>query len=576
MSMVAPNGTIRFLRDVPLENDYSNTLYFDTITQQEAYFLSLTPVHTMYQCTRVRNGVIRVNALSDNLLMCNYLMFQNQNFSGKWFYAFINDVRYINNSTSEIYYTIDDIQTWFFDVTLSQCMIERQHTETDGVYSHTLGEDVGAPELKVSSNIGTVGFSNSYDAIVFTSGEVDVDADTGDADLRTASIHCYNNLLTMSLPTVSASQYILDGNVRSATFDDNSVLYNVLSTIIDSNYGDAIIGGVIIPTEFANTSEGSQGTTKYYTKSQLRGSIDGYTPKNNKLYNSPYCVLRIQLSDGQNVFLQPEYLDGNYITLRYIPVVSMTPELAVIPMNYKGQEYAYSEALSFTSFPQFSIAVDGYKAWVASGGLAKANLSLSQSQRTRDLANEEAIVKGVYGMLGSGAQIGTGAVEMLATDGIVGGEQVASGLSSFGSQILDTEYTLRKNEQTLQFANENYDLQNAIAKTFPPTTKGQALGSALASDLKVGFTVDKMTINYDNAKAIDDYFTMYGYKINKLGIPNRKARPHFTYIKTIDCKVNGGAPSDALFRIQNIYNNGIRFWVDASEIGNYQVDNSPS
>ena len=94
MSVVAPNSTIRLLKDVPIDESYENTLYFASESAQRTYFLSLTPKHIMTQCTRVRDGVIRVDKLSDEILDCNYMMFQNTNFSNKWFYAFIDDVRY--------------------------------------------------------------------------------------------------------------------------------------------------------------------------------------------------------------------------------------------------------------------------------------------------------------------------------------------------------------------------------------------------------------------------------------------------------------------------------------------------
>ena len=91
------------------------------------------------------------------------------------------------------------------------------------------------------------------------------------------------------------------------------------------------------------------------------------------------------MSDGQCVYLQPQYIDGNYLTWREISVTSMQPELAIIPMNYKGQDYDYENYLSFTKFPQFSIAIDGYKAWVASGGLATAELKLQQTTESASL-----------------------------------------------------------------------------------------------------------------------------------------------------------------------------------------------
>lgn len=74
---------------------------------------------------------------------------------------------------------------------------------------------------------------------------------------------------------------------------------------------------------------------------------------------------------------------------------------------------------------------------------------------------------------------------------------------------------------------------------------------------------------------IDDYFTAFGYAIRNIGIPNMKARPHWTYVKTVDCNVHGKLPAEDARKIENIFNSGVRFWKDHTEIGNYSLDNSP-
>ena len=74
---------------------------------------------------------------------------------------------------------------------------------------------------------------------------------------------------------------------------------------------------------------------------------------------------------------------------------------------------------------------------------------------------------------------------------------------------------------------------------------------------------------------IDDYFNMFGYATHKVKIPNRTARPHWTYTKTVGCVVHGSVPCDDLNKICSIYNNGITFWNNGSEVGNYSLDNRP-
>ena len=57
--------------------------------------------------------------------------------------------------------------------------------------------------------------------------------------------------------------------------------------------------------------------------------------------------------------------------------------------------------------------------------------------------------------------------------------------------------------------------------------------------------------------------------------PNINSRPHWNYVKTINCVIVGEAPSDDIATICGIFNNGITFWKNGDEVGNYNLDNSP-
>ena len=148
MAYIAPNSTIKILKNVPLEKDYINTLYFANATAQLTYFNS-TAKYTLstqsYQ--RANKGVCRVNYKVEDLYDCNYLMFQNTSFGTKWFYAFITSVDYVNNVTSDIHYEIDVMQTWAFEMSLTQCFVEREHSATDNIGDNIVAEPVDIGEL---------------------------------------------------------------------------------------------------------------------------------------------------------------------------------------------------------------------------------------------------------------------------------------------------------------------------------------------------------------------------------------------------------------------------------------------
>lgn len=147
--VVAPNTTIYLLTGVPLDNTYTDTIYFSTSAQQFAHFSTqyAKKVFGANTYQRVHDGVMRLAVPADEIYNYNYLMFQNTNYGNKWFYGFIQNVRYINNATSEITYEIDVMQTYHFDYILEQCYVERETTVTDERFEHLEDEPVELGEL---------------------------------------------------------------------------------------------------------------------------------------------------------------------------------------------------------------------------------------------------------------------------------------------------------------------------------------------------------------------------------------------------------------------------------------------
>lgn len=53
-------------------------------------------------------------------------MYQNANYGDKWFYAFIVNMTYISDYTTEIEILTDAFQTWQFDIIFKQSFVERE------------------------------------------------------------------------------------------------------------------------------------------------------------------------------------------------------------------------------------------------------------------------------------------------------------------------------------------------------------------------------------------------------------------------------------------------------------------
>jgi hypothetical protein len=341
--------------------------------------------------------------------------------------------------------------------------------------------------------------------------------------------------------------------------NDLDRLDQTLDDLTAAEQSDAVVAVITFPKHFNPADDIAHNPVTdslQYSNFGSGESLDGYIPKNKKLYNYPYCEIEISTSDGQSVVLQPEFLLKNDNGITIFSNCSPSPSLLCVPLWYKGCDYSWENALSLNNFPQAPIALDGYKAWVATGGLFNQQMSLARN-----------VLSDITGIPSSGAQIGSnigqivgagGIASMGALAGVAGG---AAGIALAGLNVgMDILQTMN---------NIN------VAKNLPPIIKGASNGTPLQANKKIGIYARKKCAKKEIIQAIDGYFTMFGYKTNEVKTPSLKNRPHYTYIKTKGCKCNGGAPSSSISAIQTIFNAGVRFWVNASEVGNYSLDNSP-
>lgn len=220
---------------VPLEIGSNHTILFDTQAAQKAYFDSKritggTFSNISYQ--RHTSGVMRLEAQMTLLGTANYLRFCNPTFENREFYAFITDIRYINNSTVEISYVIDVLQTWMFEYTVNPCFIDREHAQTDNVGDNRVNEglDTGPfvqAGLEEINHWGTQTSDTSFFVIASQgpNGESGVNYDYNVyAALycqNCATIQDLNTLLTafMNGPTMSLEPIISISQYPSSFYD---------------------------------------------------------------------------------------------------------------------------------------------------------------------------------------------------------------------------------------------------------------------------------------------------------------------------------------------------------------------
>lgn len=504
---------------MPLDNTYNHTILFTSTSSQQTYFAGKAKyTATNYTYQRATKNVIRVNYKADLLYDCNYLMFQNTSFGTKWFYAFITSVEYVNNTTSNVYFEIDEMQTWLFDFDLGMCFVEREHSETDNIGDNIKPEPVDCGEyirMSYSSLMNTVNY-----IIVLMTVSSSTSIATGvmyDRVYSGCDIRVFN-----SSDADGVSAYINENYSQDPS--------GIISMYMAPKFcvGDLEIpdGGVQLRSNTSGAYEDS-----YFAPVTVQQTLDGYTPKNRKMYTYPYNYLCVDNGNGDSLVLRYEFFDTGIPKFRTHSTISQPVQLKLRPVDYKMSDTMETESvflqntefISMASYPMCSWASDTFAAWVA--------------QNSVPIAVNTAV----------------GTVQGAMAGGIAGAG------ASLATSVVNTAVSAYQASIKADVCHGNISSAN--------------VDFASASKL---FMCGRYCVTAGYAKMIDDFFTMFGYSTRECKVPNRSARPHWNYVKTLGCVVTGSVPADSMSKICQIHDNGITYWKNGDEIGDYTLVNLPT
>lgn len=521
---IEPNTKIRLIKNCPLDKNYENTIYFTTLEQQITYFTStlqgLLFDRNTYQ--RVNKGTLRIAINAEAIYNYNYLAFQNYAFGDRWFYAFITKIEYVSNVLSEISYEIDVMQTWHFSYELEQCFVEREHSVTDNIGDNLVEEKLDTGEYICSgyTEPADIADETNQSIVLFATMYQDEQGNWHDYD---GDLYhgLFSGLIPISFP-----------NTVEGAEDMASWIHNLPAT-----KATCIVSGCVMPTKLVTRPVSPASFQQAMPRVTSIMRSDGIGVKNKKCLTYPYNFCYVTNFQGKAVPYRYEFFSGSGdIIFRFSGGVNPNPSVFMYPLNYKGVGENADEGFYLSGWPQIPWNIDSFKAWLA--------------QNASSVAVNGIAAAGSAGVIASVA-VGAAPVAMPTI--------VAAGILGLAKQAVS----------------------GAFHAMMPPQSKGNTSGAAAfqAGNLTFGFMNKHITPEF--ATIIDDYFTMYGYATNKLKVPNRNARPEWNYIKTIGCKINGlatgngGVPAEDAEKIENIYNNGVRFWNNPVHIGNYSYDNSP-
>lgn len=249
---VTPNTDIRLLK-TPFEIDNQNQLTFSSVSAQTTYFLTLPHLEEDNCSYQRRDNVIRFPAHIDSILDYNYVMYKNENYTNKWFYAFITNMEYLNDNVTLISIETDCFQTWQFDIVYKKMFVEREHVNDDTIGKHTIPENLNVGEVIEETEIEDTSYQNLFGYWIGIYSDWDIPDSSSSGGQQYSGITIYNNV-------VSGNKLYLIKIVDITSYKD--LLCFILRTHSDGHVED-IKDIFIIPNVRCASSFNNSAYSKY-------------------------------------------------------------------------------------------------------------------------------------------------------------------------------------------------------------------------------------------------------------------------------------------------------------------------
>lgn len=587
MNIPLSGSNIRLLTGIKWRNDYKHTRYFTNVQQQTNWFMSQTTPKIISQANFVRvdeSYALNVPYHIDSLWNINYMMFQNTAYQSKWFYCFVTKLEYVNKNMTKVYFQIDVYQTWYLSTTFQPSYIERQHTTeyVNGIPSiNTIEEGLDYGTMYDTIKVEQVKPSGEVMFLVVVTKQILDEADTNSEEGFTEASGEITPIVNGSPQplTFYILPFLRSGEVPEVTPYGVSPVDMVLKLMYKAQSAVNNIVS-IYTTDYIglNNASGSSAymNPEYFERVTVRNnaqSVGLYRLKNiysyetktiqvsskypivntnqpSKLYMSPYYKVFLDDFQGNRVEIKPEYINSNNISIKVKGSIGTSNKVSyeVLAYNYGVSEpYTDQVGLEYgliNSNPNdVPIITDLLAAYL------QGNKNSLEVQTNQILFNS---LTGIIGGAGSTITAGLNRDAGGAVGGLNGSLQsTASGIFALqGIQAKQKDIDNTPPSITNMGGNNYYTMGNGYR----------------------GVYVVFKRIKEEYQEVLGWFFRKYGYKWNRIGIPNFNTRYSYNFVKTIDCLITGNAPQEMIIPLQNIFDNGITLW-HTDDIGNYNLTN---
>lgn len=512
-----------YLLSCDLDSTGQHSLLFNSKSELDSYFENLAT--RVFKCVHLRGENFALNVEGNYLEILNYnYLFYDENFQGnnKRIYCFIDDVTYINEKVTQITYHVDVLTTYYFNYSVNQSYIEREHFKQDDYTSIPDTIDTGDLQVREQKFFP---FDGGY--FVFASNDLTVD-DTTEGKSYQCKIGNY------ILPCLVI--YFPSGN------NGSSKLGEFIQNVSNKGRADRIISCFYTPLLQTPDFELSQesGDIGSFTvinsinteslSSIISCQFDSLiTPKFKKIAVAPYSYIRVQDTiTGQYILLDYNKFLNRNLQFEIRVDISETPSIRVIPKNYDGENLSYSNSLVVncsTSMPVVN------------------NVYASYFMKNQEINN----LNKTFGVVGAVQQIASNPLNLL--------NDINAGVSAF-------------EKISMINASDRQQQKNASQIT------GISDGACQRLNFENGIKISVLMPDKYHEELIYKYWNMYGYPVHEYDIPNfRINNSDHCYLKLIEPNITfKGVPVKHQQQIISFYERGITFWKDKDSFRRYYIN----
>lgn len=597
MPIFTPDTNVKLLSNVPI-NGYKEQLTFISAAEQANYFLGFLR-HNLTQFSYQRKGrYIAVPGNAEQYRDINYCMYQNNNYSGKWFYAFIRAVRYVSAETTHLELEMDSYQSWMFNIRWKPSYIVRCHQQEflpSGLPAqHTVPEglDFGSDYRAVYHAASGALSGNAF--LIATSIRLDADPGTAESPKIPAS---HGQMFDRS-PSM-LTYYVVDGDTSPLPailerFENRPWILQGIqyiqwipgAALVEANYdivevwmsSDATIDPDQ-PVPISLTIKRLKNNTIISTVTASLQDWMSHFPayECGKLYFWPYSFIEMTLSSGASVIIKPELLTTGNINYKVLFYLGANSRIVAFPNIYNNDIANLQHSIVLSDFPRYPVQINEYLLQMANNANSiEVNREILQTnlerQRTQSRLNMTANQIGAAGSV-------LGAAGGIASAFLTGGLTVGGAIQGVGSAVQSIANLERQSyaEETAQISAEQrireFNAKIQDAEVTPPGSIGLTGGQSF--NVKYGYNDLQFiwkTIRPEYAQILTDYFKKYGYASHRVAVPNLISRTRFNYIQCVDPFIYGDIPQEDLNVIKAMFSGGVTLWHDKTDIGN--IDNN--